>query len=98
MKYTITLILSFVLLTGTSFGGEKTPITDPADRISYSLGYQIGGDLRRQDRNVNLAAVLQGINDAQAGRDPQLNSEEMGRALISLKKDIVQAQQEDHKQ
>lgn len=97
MKYIITLILSFVFLAEASLGGEKRSITDPEDRISYSLGYQIGGDLRRQDRDISPEALAQGIKDAQAGGEPRLPSQEMDSLLKSLKTDIVQKQREDRK-
>lgn len=97
MKYIITLIFSFVFLAEASLGGEKKSITDPEDRISYSLGYQIGGDLRRQNSDISQEVLTHGIKDAQAGGEPRPPSQEMDSLLKSLKTDIVQKQREDRK-
>lgn len=97
MKNCITVMLSIALLAGVSVVDGKEPVTDPGDRINYSLGYQIGGDLRQQGHDINPEAVLQGINDALSGSEPQLKAEEMNSLLMSLKKDIVEAQQENRK-
>jgi FKBP-type peptidyl-prolyl cis-trans isomerase FklB len=93
MKFIIAIAVSTVLLTGPSFALEKEIITDPKDQINYSLGYQIGTDIKQQGLDINPAAMEQGINDAQAGNAPVLGSEEMNDLLQSLKKNIVETQQ-----
>jgi len=98
MKYILNTVFSIMLLSGISFAGDKTPITDPGDRISYSLGHQIGTDLQQQGVEVNLTAVRKGIDDALAGSAPQLSPEEMNSLLLSLKKNIVETEQLNRRQ
>lgn len=97
MKYELTAVLIILLLAGASFADEKASITDTADRINYSLGYQIGGDLKQQGMTINPEALLKGIEDAGAGTEPRLSSEEMNSILQALKKDIENKQLEDRK-
>jgi len=61
-------------------------------RINYSLGYQIGGDFKRQNVDMNAAAVIQGIEDALANAEPQMSVEEMQATLIELKRKVTEAQ------
>ncbi len=98
MKYILTTVCSIVLLAGIVFAGDKTEIIDPGDRISYSLGHQIGTDLQQQGVEINPDAVLQGITDAGSGGEPLLNPEEMNTILGSLKKDIVETEQLNRRQ
>lgn len=59
------------------------------DRINYSVGYQIGGDFRRQSVAVNPEALVQGVLDALGGAKPSLSRTEMQSALVELKNRIV---------
>ena len=45
-------------------------LEDGTARINYSLGYQIGGDFKRQGIEMNGAAVVKGIEDALSGTEP----------------------------
>ena len=65
-----------------------------AARISYSLGYQIGGDFKRQQVEMEPAAVVQGIRDALSGAEPQVSSAEMNETLVRLKQKVVAEQKQ----
>jgi len=91
-------ILVVSLLAATSFAAETSTISDPVDRINYSLGHQIGSDLKQQKMDVNLDALLQGVKDALSATEPQMSSGEMDAILRELKKDIVAQQRTDRQQ
>ncbi len=71
--------------------------TDETTRINYSLGYQIGGDFKRQKVEMNAEAVVQGIHDALAGGEPQMPMPDMHETLRELKQK-VDAEQKAQKQ
>jgi len=48
------------------------------DKISYSIGISIGGNLKRQGVDVNDAMLINGIKDALSGAKPKLTDEDMG--------------------
>lgn len=87
------LMLSF----GLCAAGEPPEIGDNNDRISYSLGYQIGGDFKRQGTDLKADLVVQGIQDALKGDKPRMTPEEMNRTLVELKRKVTAAQQEEQK-
>lgn len=97
MKYELTALIVVLLPAGTCFAGEKVPLTEQGDRINYSIGYQIGGDLKQQGMTISPEALLKGIEDAQAGTEPRLSPEEMNGILQALKKNIENKQLEDRK-
>jgi FKBP-type peptidyl-prolyl cis-trans isomerase FklB len=68
---------------------EALDFNDPTTRTNYSLGYQIGGDFKRQGVEMHAEAVVQGIRDALAGSEPQMPEAEMQATLIELKKKVV---------
>ncbi|MCK9295269.1 MAG: FKBP-type peptidyl-prolyl cis-trans isomerase [Desulfobulbaceae bacterium] len=68
------------------------------DRISYSVGYQVGGDFKRQKVELNAAAMVKGVEDAMAGGEPLLTQDEMRQILVELKKRVVAGQEEARQQ
>ena len=95
MKYTLMTAVGVVLLTGVCTADEKIELRTENDRINYSLGYQIGGDLKRQRVEINREALLQGIEDALSDATPLLDRTEMRATLVELKRQVVAAQREE---
>lgn len=77
---------------GGLYAAEPLKLDDEAARIGYSLGYQIGGDFKRQAIEIDEAAVLKGIEDALAKTTPLMSDQEMHATLIELKRKIVAEQ------
>lgn len=78
----------------TANAEEELDITDENVRINYSLGYQIGGDFKRQNIDMNAAAVVKGIEDALAGGEPLMGQDEMHATLVELKRKVTEQQRE----
>jgi len=87
------LAVFLVLLTGIA-GAQEEPLDfdDETVRINYSLGYQIGGDFKRQGVEMDPEAVVQGIADALSGAEPKLSQPEMHQILVELKRSVEAAQ------
>lgn len=68
MKRTIFPIMGAVVLAAnTLWAEEKIDLNDQKQRISYSLGANIGGDLKRQGLDLNADALAKGLSDALKG-------------------------------
>jgi FKBP-type peptidyl-prolyl cis-trans isomerase FklB len=88
MKRLGMVILMIFQLSGICSAGEKPLLKDEKERINYSVGYQIGGDFKRQGVALVPEPLLQGIRDALAEEKPLLSTEEMRTILVGLKKKI----------
>ena len=98
---TIALVGLFGLsLVSLAVGAEEANLDfgDDTTRISYSLGYQIGGDFRRQGVEMNADAVVSGIADALGGAEPKMTTEEMLAMLMALKKQVTENQEASQRQ
>lgn len=98
MKSFILAVIPAALLMGMAGADDGPQIRDAADGISYSLGYQIGGDLRRQHVAIRPDLIVKGIEDALSGSDARLSPEEMKRILVELKKKVLSDQQKELRQ
>jgi FKBP-type peptidyl-prolyl cis-trans isomerase FklB len=87
--FTILTLMLTGLIAGAATAGDALNLEDESARISYSLGYQIGGDFNRQNVEMNTAAVVQGIQDALSGAEPKMSAEEITATLSDLKQKIV---------
>lgn len=89
----ITLIFCLCSLPAVAPAGGPAELKDETDRISYSVGYQVGGDFKRQGLSINREALVKGIEDALAATDtPLMSPEAMRTTLIDLKKRVVAGQ------
>ena len=74
-----------------------TPVSTVSelDKISYSLGIQMGGDLKQQEIEINTNLYMQGLSDAQKSGPNLLTEEEVKNTLINFQKKLIQKQQEN---
>jgi FKBP-type peptidyl-prolyl cis-trans isomerase FklB len=88
------VIFSASLLALPLFGQEKsTQLKDQKDKVSYSIGMQIGFNLSRQKVEVNPDVLAAGIKDALAGK-PQLNPDQVKEVMSTFEKDMEQKQKQ----
>jgi FKBP-type peptidyl-prolyl cis-trans isomerase FklB len=87
--------LWLVLGHAGAIAGEHSGLSSENDRISYSLGHQLGQDLQQQGVQADRAALLKGLQDGLAGSPPLLPAGEMQTLLQELKQNIVTTQREE---
>src|SRR5437868_12343673 len=86
------LIVSASLLAFPLFGQEKSPqLKDQKDKVSYSIGMNIGLNLSRQKVDINPDLLVTGIKDAIAGK-PQLTQDQVKDVMTQFEKDMEQKQ------
>lgn len=94
----MSLSASLLALAPFVVAAEDMKLEDETARISYSLGYQIGGDFKRQGTDMNAEAVVKGIEDAISGAEPLMSTDEMRKTLVELKRRILEQQQAKKKE
>lgn len=88
-------------LTGLVLALALTPVAQAADphlatdleKVSYSIGLQLGQNLARQGLSeIDSASLAVGIQDALAGSPPRLTAEQMQTAQEGYRKALVEQQ------
>lgn len=97
MKHLAAGALAIVLASTPCWAGEKKELTTEQDRISYSIGYQVGSDFRQQGVDLTPEVVLQGITDGLKETKSALPLDEMRTILVELKKKMAAGQEEQKK-
>ncbi len=73
-------------------------LSDQAQRIDYSLGSQLGNDMRRIHVEIQPDAFRQGIQDALAGKPPRIDKRGMEILLVDIKRRLRRRQQSTKRQ
>ena len=92
------LVLSMVLLLGVGFAGDTPEVKEEKDKISYSVGYQVGRDFKRQGVDLNPELLVRGVQDGMSGGKPLISQQEMNETLVDLKKKVVAEEQRQKKE
>jgi len=75
-----------------SQGGDPVSLESDDAKVSYSIGYQIGGDIQRQGFPLDPDALAAGIRDASTGAEAKLPEEERQASLAGLQERMMAAQ------
>lgn len=71
---------------------NNTVLKTEGDKLSYTIGADIGENLKSQNLNVNPSLVAQGITDALSGKPMLMSKEQMQETIASLQKKLVEEQ------
>jgi len=93
LKCFVTAGVLTVAAVGQGYAETSPAVSSETDRISYSLGYQIGGDFKRQAIKLDPETVVRGILDGMAEKAPLLSDAEMKKILVALKSRVVADEQ-----
>jgi FKBP-type peptidyl-prolyl cis-trans isomerase FklB len=93
MKHVFVIVFSTILFFGVCSAGEKLDFQDRKVKLSYSVGYQVGGDFLRQGTDINPELLLKGVQDALAGDASLMTTQEMLTTMINLQRTVAAAQE-----
>ena len=94
MRKTVFAVPLLGLAYGICSAAEPVEPKTENDKISYSVGYRLGGDFKRQQVEMNPDMLLKGIADATSGGTPLLTEEEMRSVMMSVATRVKAAQME----
>jgi len=105
-SFRITLLALLICSALASYAADATPSPSPTenpsptsalkndkDKISYSLGIDIGRTLQRLELDLNVPALSQGIADVLGNKAKALSDEEVQKTLQAFQQQMMQKQQ-----
>lgn len=88
MNYLLLAVLNIFLLVGIASADDGLNLTDKKVKMSYSVGYQVGSDFKRQGMEINPGLLLKGVQDALSAQEPLLSEKEMSDTLVEVQKKV----------
>lgn len=92
MKNLTVAIIALTFVTAVS-AEEKSALKDTKDKVSYSIGLDIGSTLKKQNIDVNADTLVAGLKDALSGAKPQLTEEQIKEVMTNFSKELRDKQQ-----
>jgi FKBP-type peptidyl-prolyl cis-trans isomerase FklB len=92
MKNLLIAIVALTFVTAVS-AEEKSALKDPKDKVSYSIGLDIGSTLKKQSIDVNTDILAAGLKDALTGAKPKMTEEQIKETMTTFSKELRDKQQ-----
>jgi FKBP-type peptidyl-prolyl cis-trans isomerase FklB len=101
MKRTLTTLAltSFIFTSFSAIAADAQGIQlkDKKDKISYSIGVDIGKSVKKQKLDINAAAFSAGFKDGQTDKPTQMTEEEIRQTLLALQTEMIEKQKAEMK-
>jgi FKBP-type peptidyl-prolyl cis-trans isomerase FklB len=86
-----------VALAGASFAADAPELKSDKEKISYSIGMDIGGNLKRGSVEVDPDLVARGLKDSYVGGKTLLTEDQARQAIADFQKTLAAKQAETMK-
>lgn len=94
MKLKLIVALCIVFFVTQVSAEEKLMLKDQKDKVSYSIGVNIGKNLKKQSIDVNTDAFARGLKDALSGSDTLMTEQEINETMTAFQKEMMARQAE----
>lgn len=89
---TLAIVTATFLLASPVFAQEKTELKNDKDKVSYSIGLDIGTTFKKQDMDIDPATLLKGLQDGVSGTKPLLTEDQVKDTMTAYSKTMMDKQ------
>ncbi|MGD0917010.1 MAG: FKBP-type peptidyl-prolyl cis-trans isomerase [Thermodesulfobacteriota bacterium] len=94
MKLKVLAGLGILFLASQVYGEENLVLKNQKDKVSYSIGMEIGRNFKRQSIDVDPDLLVKGVKDAYSGEKLLLTEQEANDTMAAFQKELMAKQQE----
>lgn len=87
MKLLASVVLGAAMVN--SYAATEDALTTDNQKLSYSIGVDLGKNIKKQGIDINVPALALGIQDAMTGKSLKMTDEQMKESLIKFQKDLM---------
>lgn len=81
-----------LLFAVPAFAQDKPELKTEKDKVSYSIGLDIGTTFKKQSMDIDPATLLRGLQDGTAGTKPLLSEEQIKETMTAYSKSMMEKQ------
>lgn len=93
LSVTVATVLLAALAVGCTTQEPTVKLDDAKQRISYTIGLNIGRDFASQEVEVDTTALMAGVRDGLGGQKPRLTDEQMLAEVKAFREGMVAKQE-----
>lgn len=90
----IATVLLALPLAAQEKSASPAQLKDLKDKVSYSIGLNIGFNFKRQNVDLNTDALLSGVKDALSGKQPLLSESQVRETMTTFSKQMADKQKQ----
>lgn len=79
-------------------GHKKPLLKTQMEKVSYSIGYDMGHSMKQQNINIKPRLLKLGMEDALRDHKPEITKTEMKSVMATFQKDMMQKAMKKHKE
>jgi len=88
------VVLGILFLVSLVNAQEKPALKNQKEKVSYIIGMDIGGNLKKQSVDIDPNSLARGIQDALSGANPLLSKEEIQETMVAFQKEMAEKQKQ----
>ena len=85
----VTAVVLGLTMSSVIAATDSTSLTSDKDKLSYSIGVDLGKNFKNQGIDVNPAAMAKGMQDGMNGSQLMLTEQQMKDVLNKFQKDLM---------
>jgi FKBP-type peptidyl-prolyl cis-trans isomerase FklB len=89
MTHLLMIVFAAILFVPEIWAQDIPPLKDQKAKDSYSLGYEFGSNLKRQEVEVDTKVLMEAIQEGLTGRGSVLTTKEMAETLKELRRKVM---------
>lgn len=89
MRITVITAVMLSLFTVSAYAANDK-LTSQKDKLSYTIGFDLGSNFNEQKIDVDPAILKQGIEDGLAGAEMMLSQDEMDATLEQFQQELIE--------
>ena len=90
MKSKVIVMLGILFLVSQVNAEEKLVLKNQKEKVSYIIGIDIGGNLKKQSIDIDPNILAKGIQDALGGAKSLLTDQEMQETMVAFQKELME--------
>jgi FKBP-type peptidyl-prolyl cis-trans isomerase FklB len=87
-----------LLVASTGFAQSKPELKSEKDKVSYSIGLDIGTTFKKQNMDIDADILMAGLKDGVSGSKPLMTDEEVKATMTAFSKSMVEKQNQAQKE
>jgi FKBP-type peptidyl-prolyl cis-trans isomerase FklB len=96
--FTICILILCAGLAQLPLSAAESPSTNDNHKASYIIGYNLGASLARDGVQVDIKALLEGLNTGQAKKSPKYSIEEMKNVVTSVRSGVLETRKKNQQE
>src|SRR4030065_393812 len=90
MKSKVIVMLGILFLVSQVNAEEKLVLKNQKEKVSYIIGMDIGGNLKKQSIDIKPNILAKGIQDGLGGAKSLLTDQEMQETMVAFQKELME--------